>query len=292
MVISWTGLNLFSHCYPLYSYYKEHKEALIETKNMKYGRERHETIEANVLLKIPKNLAEAEIIRLADDWQDEYEFFKDINVDGQVITLHGFFDLFSPKQNIAVEYKTGGYNPLQLEFYSLVADVYIYPPKQGLQLFSRQVPAPQGKLLELFRELLNGVKHYELNELCSLCKIAHTCPLPQERIKENDIDAIGLYIDNLNTRIENLKERFREKLLEENEIEGKFYTAKFAEYEVYKIKKQYKDNIIDIVLQNNLIDAIELNNKVVATKMPHLFDKEIRKRLIIQKQEKEVEENE
>jgi len=75
MVISWTGLNLFSHCYPLYSYYKEHKEALLETKNMKYGRERHETIEANVLLKIPKNLAEAEIIRLADDWQDEYEFF-------------------------------------------------------------------------------------------------------------------------------------------------------------------------------------------------------------------------
>lgn len=288
MVISWTGLKIFRNCYPLFEKYNETKDVFWTTKAMEFGKLTHETMQANIRLGLPSTREEANILKLADDWIDEYEFTKDIEIDGKPLTLHGYFDLYSKSKNFAIEYKSGTYDELQLEFYSLVATVFLYSKKEGLRLFSRQKDEPSEELKALLSDVLNGTKHFEISDLCAICKFASSCPLLQSKVDEGDVDAVGLWLDNLQTQMDIARDKLRDRLEKEEllENEGNIYKVTLNGYTAYRLKKEYtKKNLLDIVIENNLINAIDFDNKVLGHLFPEMFETEVRKRLQLKRKE-------
>ncbi len=285
MKISYSMLKLYSRCYSLYSFYLQTRDAVFHTAAMEYGKDKHLDFQLRIQHKLPVSDAEREIIDMADDWVSEYEFEKTIRVGQRDITIHGFLDLYSPSKNFGIEYKTGRYDELQLDFYSLFCNIYLLRDNQ-LVFYSPMKEKPSERLYQLLLDFVNDVKKYEINEFCSQCKIATTCQLLHNGVQMGDIDAIGLWLDNLKLQQEIAQQQLKKALeqSQKEQLEGSLYTATTNGYTVYKLKKEYtKKDLLKIVEDNELYNAIDFDNKVLGHLFPEMFEIQQRKKLIIKR---------
>ncbi len=272
--ISWTALKIYRHCTRLFEKYLQTHDVFLTTGAMEYGCLEHEKLQKNILTKQARTQAEKQILKLSDDWIAESEFEKTIQIDGQNITLHGFFDLYSPTLNAAIEYKTNHYDPLQLEFYSLVSDVYLLQ-KDTLILYSRMKQEPKEQLKQILLDYIHESKHSQINPLCNVCKYALDCPILQNGVEQKNIDALGSYIKNLEIRIERLKNDLKNKMETEqqDEMKGIMYMAKFSTKKLHKLKKEHtKEELIQLILDSKITQAITVDNKIAVEYFPDMFN--------------------